>query len=53
MAPSPVSDAEYAKHLDIDRREKDAFFKEHQHSPIPWVLRDKFTRLAYCPPSPK
>jgi len=48
-----IPDADYRKRLEIERREKDAFFKEDPHSPIPWALREKFTGLAYFPPSPK
>jgi len=48
-----IPDADYRKRLEIERREKDAFFKEDPHSPIPWALREKFTGLAYYPPNPK
>jgi len=53
MAPAVSSGSEYAKQLEIDRREKDHFFKEHPQSPIPWALRDAFAGLAYFPPTPK
>ncbi len=51
MAPPAKPDDAYVKGLEAERREKDHFFKEHPHSPIPWVLRDKFTGLAYFPPN--
>jgi uncharacterized protein len=50
---SKSSDPEYAKRIEIERREKDHFFKEHPQSPIPWALRERFTGLAYFPPDPK
>ena len=53
MTPSPFSDSDYMKQIEIERREKDHFFKEHPQSPIPWALRDKFDGLAYFPPNPK
>jgi len=54
MADLPKSsDAEYVKRIEAERREKDYFFKDHAQSPIPWELREKFTGLAYFPPTPK
>ena len=52
MALPEKSDEAYVKGLEAERREKDQFFKEHPHSPIPWVLRDKFIELTYFPPNP-
>ena len=53
MSPSPAdTDAEYVKRIEMERREKDYFFKEHDQSPIPWGLRDAFTGLAYFSPDP-
>ena len=51
--PPNSSDADFVKQIEVERREKDHFFKEHPHSPIPWALREKFTGLAYFPPNPK
>ncbi len=51
MALPSKSDEAYVKALAAERREKDHFFKEHPHSPIPWVLRDRFTGLAYFAPN--
>jgi len=53
MPPPPRSAADHIKNLEVERREKDHFFKEHPQSPIPWALRDAFTGLAYFPPDPK
>ncbi|TLZ60079.1 MAG: DUF1684 domain-containing protein [Methanobacteriota archaeon] len=52
MAPAS-SDADYVKQIEVERREKDHFFKEHPQSPIPWALRGAFGGLAYFPPNPK
>ena len=53
MSPSPADiGAEYVKRIEMERREKDYFFKEHDQSPIPWGLRDAFTGLAYFSPDP-
>ncbi len=53
MSPASASPAaDYVKSLESERGEKDYFFKEHDGSPIPWALRERFTGLAYFPPDP-
>src|SRR3990170_2575400 len=52
MASMSTDDERYVKELEAERREKDRFFKEQPHSPIPWALRDGFAGLAYFPANP-
>ncbi|MDW8211648.1 MAG: DUF1684 domain-containing protein [Cytophagales bacterium] len=42
----------YVTNLQQERREKDAFFKQDEHSPIPPELRGKFKGLNYFPIDP-
>lgn len=44
---------DYAKDLEMMRREKDHFFLHDPRSPIPARLRGSFRGLAYFPPDPR
>lgn len=43
---------DWIKLLEIERREKDYFFREHDSSPLPWSLRPSFKGLSYFPIDP-
>lgn len=51
MAPD-ASDADYARDLNLQRKEKDYYFQSDPDSPIPPEIRVKFPGLAYFPPAP-
>jgi uncharacterized protein (DUF1684 family) len=52
QAPKSSED-DYVNQVEMERREKDHFFGGHPQSPIPFVLRDLLSGLAYFPPNPK
>jgi hypothetical protein len=43
---------DYARSLELMRREKDHAFREDPGSPLPAEFRDRFRGLAYFPPDP-
>jgi uncharacterized protein (DUF1684 family) len=43
---------DYAKSLELMRKEKDYFFQSDPSSPIPAGIRSRFLGLAYFPPDP-
>ena len=47
-----ASREEYIEELRKHRREKDEFFADHPHSPIPPEEREDFDGLSYFPPDP-
>lgn len=49
-APSP---ADYARDLELQRKEKDYYFRTDPDSPIPPAIRPKFQGLSYFPPDLK
>ncbi|MDX1745384.1 MAG: DUF1684 domain-containing protein, partial [Halobacteriales archaeon] len=48
-----ASTEEYIEDVQAHRREKDEFFAEHPHSPIPVADREDFGGLSYFPPNPE
>ncbi len=52
MPPTP-NDADYARSLELQRKEKDYYFRSDPDSPIPSELRPRFAGLVYFPPDPK
>ena len=49
----PSTSSQYARDLNLQRKEKDYYFASDQDSPIPAAIRGKFTGLAYFPPEAK
>ncbi len=44
--------SEWEEHLRIEREQKNAFFKMHFQSPLPFAERQNFKGLNYYPPDP-
>ena len=50
--PPPSDPAEYARDLQLQRKEKDYYFQTDPDSPIPGSVRAAFQGLVYFPPDP-
>ena len=48
-----LSSADYARDLNLQRKEKDYYFQTDPDSPIPPEIRSKFPGLSYFPPDAK
>ncbi len=51
--PQHATAADYARDLELQRKEKDHYFRTDPDSPIPHATRSLFKGLEYFPPDPK